>query len=84
MLLLKIQFFYCLLLRCPLQMQEENILLLSVCLMVAAQTEGGSTGANILQLTNNLVNIKACFTPKGEGDSQFLPIFLSIFIFSGC
>ena len=43
-------------------MQEESILELTVCLIVAAQIEWGNT--DILQLTDNLVNIKAGLTPK--------------------
>ena len=39
-------------------MQEESILTLSVCLIVAAQIEWGNTGGN------NLVNIKACLTTR--------------------
>ena len=45
-------------------MQEESILTLPVCLIVAAQIEWGNAGGNIFQLTNNLVNVKSCFTPK--------------------
>ena len=51
-------------------MQEENILTIFACLTVAAQIEWGNVGRNILQLTNNLVNIKACFTPKNLSSQE--------------
>ena len=51
-------------------MQEENILTIFACLTVAAQIEWGNVGRNILQLTNNLVNIKACFTSKNLSSQE--------------